>query len=330
MRRLLIFGGLLFIAYSLYRFWPRTDALVSSRQIYGVSFSSDHARYLGLDPSAVYRTILNEWGFKYVRLSAQWNLIEPERGMYVWQELDNFFAEAAAHGAKIILVVGEKTPRWPECHLPVWARDLSDSDRRSARVEMMTTVVDHFKDHPALEMWQVENEPLFTFGECTGLTSEQLAEEIKLVKDRDPHHPTLVTDSGELSLWRQTARAADWFGATLYRVVWNEKWGYTNYDWWLPAATYRWKLWLNNRAPSTAMISELQAEPWAPNKDIFITPLEEQEKSMTVTRLEKTIRVAEETGFARAYLWGAEWWYWMHQKHGRDEFFEFVKTLKKG
>ena len=41
-------------------------------QIYGVSFNSEYAAYLGLNPDKVFDTILNKWNFKYIRLSAQW------------------------------------------------------------------------------------------------------------------------------------------------------------------------------------------------------------------------------------------------------------------
>lgn len=296
--------------------------------IYGVSFNTEYANYLGFDSKTVFNKILNEWNFRYIRLSAQWNLIEKTKGQYDWQDLDWLMDAAASRNAKIMLAVGHKTPRWPECHTPAWV-DASKKEETTASLHnFIRLVVERYKDHPALEIWQVENEPFLKFGNCEIISEDELKQEIDLVKSIDAKHPAIVTASGELSLWFDTARATDLFGTTLYRVVWNKTIGYFSYDWIIPAVFYKAKLWLNSRDINTAYITELQAEPWIPDKDLLDTPIDEQYKSMNLQQLQKNILFANKTGMPRAYLWGAEWWYWLETK-GETAIPNYIRELIK-
>lgn len=295
--------------------------------VYGTTFNYEYAQFLGLNPREVYKTIVEEWKFKYVRLSAQWNLIEKKPGEYDFIELDWMMKEATEHQTKIVLAVGQKTPRWPECHTPKWANDLNEEQYRKALLKFIEVTVNRYKQSPALEIWQVENEPFLSFGVCRPFTHKMLQEELELVKKLDSTHPTLTSDSGELSTWRRTSRAADLFGTTMYRVVWNKYIKYWNYDW-LPPSFYKLKLFLNRRSLNTAYIMELQAEPWVPSGTVQESSLEEQYKSMNMERLKKNIEFAKRTGMPRAYLWGAEWWYWL-EKQGNSEIIEYIKNLPK-
>lgn len=325
----MLYGMLIALAlaggYAYYLFFdpfPPNDNMVL-----GVSFSPEYAQFLGLDYKDSFQKILNELQFKYIRLSAQWNTVEPARGQFNFEALDWLMREAAKHPTKVIIAIGQKTPRWPECHLPEWAKSLSDAERLAAVYAYDTAVVARYKNNPALEMWQVENEPFLGFGVCPMFTQKNLADEMALVKKLDPHHPTLVSDSGELSAWRRTARAADYFGTTLYRVVWNRFTGYWSYDW-LPAAFYRAKLKLNGRSAATTFVTELQAEPWIPNGTVMATSLEEQFKSMPMERFKKNVDFAKRLGVSRSYFWGVEWWQWLAQK-GHSEMWEYARGLKK-
>jgi hypothetical protein len=300
---------------------PNTD------MIYGVSFNSGYAAYLGLIPRQVYLTILDEWKFRHIRLMAPWDEMESKKGDTDFRELDWLMDEAAARGAKVVLAVGRKTPRWPECHLPNWTEGLSFADYKQSLFNFVKTTVNRYKNHPALEVWQVENEPFLAFGLCQPMARADYKEEVDLVKKIDPTHPTMATDSGELSLWSKTAKAADLFGATLYRVVWNKSVGYFKYFWLSPLA-YRAKLWLNGRNLNTAYIMELQGEPWMPDKSAQDTSLEEQARSMDLAKIKEVTVYAARTGMPRAYFWGAEWWYWLETRvHG--EIANYIKGLKK-
>jgi hypothetical protein len=319
---ILLLSGILFLLFTLNKH-KRNSAM-----IYGISFNSEYAYYLGLDNKAVFNKILNEWNFKYIRLSAQWNAIEKNKGQYDWQDLDWLMDAAAAKNAKVMLAVGHKTPRWPECHTPQWADKSNPEQLKKDLQNFIKLVIERYQHHPALEIWQVENEPFLNFGNCEPISLDDLKEEVGWVKQADADHPIIVTDSGELSFWRKTARTADLFGTTLYRVVWNKIIGYWSYDWIMPAFVYKAKLWFNNRDINTAYITELQAEPWIPDKALVDTPLAEQFKSMDLKRLQKNIIFADKTGMPRAYLWGAEWWYWLETK-GQTDIPEYIQGLKK-
>ena len=297
-------------------------------QIYGVSFNSEYAAYLGLNPDKVFDTILNKWNFKYIRLSAQWDEIEKTRGIYDFSSLNKLMDAAAVSGAKVTLAVGQKIPRWPECHAPAWADGLSDNEYKAAIKRFVKATVDQYKDHPALEIWQVENEPLLKFGECRFFDTTMLSSEIASVKSLDANHKIIITDSGELSSWRHTAKAADLFGTTMYRTVWNKYLGYVSYDWLLPLF-YRAKLLFTGQKTENAFISELQAEPWVTDQDVKNMDLADQYKSMSFERFKENVDYAQRVGFPRAYLWGAEWWYWLSEKKDVNDFVDFAKTLKK-
>ena len=236
---------------------------------------------------------------------------------------------SAARGAKVILAIGQKTPRWPECHIPDWATQLSDAEYQKALAKYMEATVNHYRNHGAMEIWQVENEPFLPFGgnTCRPFLDEQLKNEVLVVRSLDPTHQILVSDSGELSSWSRTAHAGDLFGTTLYRVVWSQFTSYWNYDW-VPPLFYRGKLWLNHKDPASAFVLELQGEPWIPNNTVMDTAISEQYRSMDLARLEKNMNFAVRVGLPRTYLWGAEWWYWLKVK-GSPEIYEFVRQLRK-
>ncbi|MDD2758200.1 MAG: beta-galactosidase [Patescibacteria group bacterium] len=300
----------------------------NTAQIYGTNFNDEYAAFLGLDPHQTFATLLDDWGFRYIRLAVQWDVVEAQRGIYNFSELNWYMDEAAKRGAKITLVVGQKIPRWPECHPPKWAASLSDAEYRAAIKQLIKKSVEQYKDHPALEIWQVENEPYLAFGICRKFDKKMLESEIAMVRSIDSGHKILITDSGELSMWWKTARAGDYFGTTLYRNVWNESLGYFSYSW-LSPMFYRAKLFLTGQKTANTFIAELQAEPWVPDYDIKALALSEQYKTMTPSNFKANVDYAQRVGFPRAYLWGAEWWYWMKEVKGVSDFVDFAKTLKK-
>lgn len=300
----------------------------NSEMVYGVSFDPVYARYLGVDAGqAYYEGVIRDWGFRRIRLPAHWETIETTRGTYDFSDLDWYMDRAADANAKVILALGQKTPRWPECHIPRWAMELPKEEYRAELLQYMRATIEHYRAHPAVEFWQVENEPFLDFGECHAFSSADLREELSLTANLDPTHPTMTTDSGELSLWLRTARAADYFGTTMYRVVWNSFFGYFEYRL-IPPAWYPVRAAMLGRSADTVFVTELQGEPWSPDKPITEVPLAEQYISMNRKQLLKNMAYAEATGFPRAYLWGAEWWYWLTKK-GETEIASLVKTLKK-
>lgn len=294
---------------------------------YGISFDPDYARYINKDAGKAYMTALNDWNFTLIRLPIHWDTVEKQQGTYDFSDIDWYIDRAKDSGAKVILSIGQKTPRWPECHIPVWSKQLDRADYAIAVKKYLAAAVEHYRGNPALEMWQVENEPFLHFGICPTLTTGDLHSEIALVKKLDPNHPTLVGDSGELSSWLVTGTAGDYFGTTVYRLVYSKYFGYLNYDF-LPAAFYRLKLWLVGREPAKAFLLELQAEPWLAERPFREVALEEQYQSMDLNRLKNNISYAQQIGLGRVYLWGAEWWYWLLE-HDIHDIPDYVKTLPK-
>lgn len=324
----------LFIVLGIVLIWLVADRISTAQTsgrsvIYGVSFQPDYADYLTGDYQKVFTTILDDWGFRHLRLSARWSELENVKGQWDFARLDWMMDQAAKRNAKVVLAIGQKTPRWPECHAPEWTKDLSNDEYFSVLEKYINTVVNRYKNHAALEIWQVENEPFLPFGErCRRLSTKKFKEEVSWVRTGDAGHKILIADSGELSTWMRTARAGDYFGTTLYQMVWNPYIGYWSYDW-LPASFYRLKLWLNGRSDGDAFVVELQAEPWLPDNAIENVSLKEQNKSMDLARLQKNLAYARRLGFSRDYLWGAEWWYWLKEK-GYTEIPDFIKNLPKG
>ena len=76
--------------------------------------------------------------------------------------------------------------------------------------------------------WQVENEPylgVFATEFCGALDEDFLKEEIALVRSLDPTRPILVTDSGNLGIWKEPYKLGDAFGTSVYVYFWNPELG---------------------------------------------------------------------------------------------------------
>jgi len=298
--------------------------------VYGVSFNTMYAEELGLDWKETYNAILNDLGVRHLRLAAHWPMVEPEPGQYNFTELDYQIKLAESVGATVILGVGRRLPRWPECHVPSWTNDMSVADRNEEQIKYMTAVVERYKNSPAITYWQVENEPfleVFAFDHCGVLDTDFLDREIALVKSLDPARPVLVTDSGNLGLWYGAYSRGDAFGTSVYVHFWNPELG--QFRTVLPPLIYRVKenvLALIYGQKPTFLI-ELSAEPWliAPVPEVS---LEVQFTRMNPEKFADILAYAKSTRYDKQYLWGAEWWYWL-DKQGHSEMWEMGKNLYK-
>lgn len=296
--------------------------------VYGMSFNTMYARELGLDWQETYDAILTELGVRHLRLAAHWPMVEPEAGTYNFVELDYQIKKAEEVGAEVILAVGRRLPRWPECHVPQWAYDIDPQVRNDAQIAYMTAVIERYKGSSAVKYWQVENEPfleVFAFEHCGRLDTDFLDAEIELVRTLDPSRQIIVTDSGNLGLWYGAYSRGDIFGTSVYVHFWNPEIG--QFRTLLPAFVYRVKenfLALVYGEKPTFLI-ELSAEPWlvAP---ITTVPLEVQFSRMDVEKFQDILAYAKDTRYERQYLWGAEWWYWL-LKQGNGEMWEAGQAL---
>lgn len=295
---------------------------------YGMSFNTPYARELGLDWQESYDAILDDLGVRNLRLAAHWPMVEPVSGIYNFTELDYQIKRAEEVGATVVLAVGRRLPRWPECHIPDWTRTLEAEEHDTVLLEYIEQVVQRYKSSPAIKWWQVENEPfleVFAFEHCGKLDTDFLDMEIALVKELDPTRPILITDSGNLGRWGGAYSRGDIFGTSVYVHLWNPELGPLKTI--LPGWFYRVKdnfmALVYGEKPS--ILIELSVEPWL-IEPIAEAPLEVQFSRMDLQKFEDILKYAEETHFDTQYLWGAEWWYWLHLQD-RSEMWERGKRL---
>lgn len=295
---------------------------------WGATFTRHQTGELGLDYQETFLALLDDAGIRNFRLPVYWNEVEPEQGQFDFSQWDWELAELEKRGGKAFLAVGFKLPRWPECRMPEWAEGLSKEEREEATLDMIEVVVNHFKDHPAVFAWQIENEPFLSFGLCpeSHIDEDQVDKEIALVRELDSSRPIILTDTGEHSFWFKSPGKADIFASTLFRIIHDPTIGYVEYPY--PAVMYHRKAqWAHLWNPDTRIIiGELQAEPWVEWQPISAHSLETQYKTMSPEQLRENLEFAKNTGFDEFYLWGSEWWYWT-VKQGETEIWEIVDEL---
>jgi len=310
--------SVLYVTYIIYREKP-----VENVQ-YGVSFNTMYAKELGLDWREVYVKTLSELGVKHFRLAAHWPMVSPKEEEWNFKELDEQVSLAKEYHADVVLAIGRRLPRWPECHVPAWAKSKSWEDQKELLREYIRVVVNRYKDDPTVVYWQIENEPFLTIyakEQCDDLDVAFLDEEIALVREIDPTRPVLVTDSGNLGTWQGAYRRGDVFGTSVYVYLWNDKTGAIETI--LPPQTYILKQKLMGLffGKKESMLIELSVEPWL-DRPIADVDVKLQFERMNIDRFEEVLKYAKETGFEKQYLWGVEWWYWLKKTKGRPEFWE--------
>jgi hypothetical protein len=297
----------------------------------GVSFVADYAESLGLNPHQTFVAILNDLHVKNVRLVSYWSDIEPQLGVYNFSELDWEFQQANAHGVKISLSIGLRQPRWPECHEPAWAQSEPTNIWEPQLLQFMATVVNRYKNNPALASYQLENEYfLKAFGSCTNYSRQRLITEANLVRQLDPKHTLIISRSQNALGWPIGKPTADEYAISIYRRVWTPVLGrYIEYPY--PAWYYAFlagmeKIW----SGKDTIIHELQAEAWAPNqKNIPQISLTEQNKSFNAQTLKTTVAFGKATGMKTIYLWGAEYWYYRMTVLHDPSVWNIAKTIFK-
>ncbi len=297
---------------------------------WGVTFSTIRAEELGFNSQELFTEILNDLHPKKVRIPVYWSEIEPQQGQFNFTPYENLLAKANEMGTEVVLVLGKKQPRWPECHQPDWYNHLPDEASQDLAVlNMIEKSVTHFKSNQSIVAWQIENEPYFQYGPRCPVTSKELYEkEVALVAKLD-NRPTIATDSGEKGIWVTVANSGTTIlGTTMYREVYHDKKGkYLSYN--LPWWTYNIKAGLVKLLTSTKEVvgMELQAEPWLIISNPNATPPKDQLKHMNPEIFQSNIEYATKVGLAENYLWGVEWWYWMSKVHGDNSMVTTAKNL---
>ena len=301
---------------------------------WAVTFSSEYSKRLGLDWKKNYEAILNELKPEKIRVVAYWDDIEKERGKFDFSELDWEIKKAGEAGSEVLLVIGMKVPRWPECHIPEWASGFGINEREDALREYMKVLVGRYKDNPNLFMWQIENEPFLIFGLCPERKEGYVMDEINLVKSIDSSRPILMTDGGEFGKWYKAVQLGDVFGTTMYRKVHSlsldEKYGIGVFEYPLKPSFFKLKekivRLVTGEKDKPFIVIELQAEAWGP-VEIPLLSYEEQMEIFPPEYFTETMEYAKATGFDEYYLWGVEWWYWLGEKQNDYTLWDKAKNL---
>lgn len=280
--------------------------------VIGTTFIPSYARYLGVDPQETMQALIDEVGFRHFRLVSYWDGIEKNEGTYDFSELDWQFKKAEASGSKVSLAIGLRQPRWPECHMPEWAKDEPKEVWSPQLNEFIKATMNRYKNSPALESYQLENEFFMTvFGKCTDFSRDRLVAEFNLAKKTDPNHPVIVSRSnnwGGVPLGEPTP---DQFGVSVYKRVWDKTITKRYFEYPYPPWFYGALAGAGEIVSGKSMIiHELQMEPWMPEGyDLATSSIEEQNKSMDANRLRDRFKYGKDTGIRTIETWGSEWWY---------------------
>ncbi len=284
--------------------------------ILGTSFIPAYAESLGLNPEETLDALIDDVGVRHFRLVSYWNKLEPEEGKYDFTQLDWQFKKIEAVGGKVTLSVGLRQPRWPECHIPDWARAKSVNEWQRNLEAFMTEVVNRYKNSPALDSYQVENEFFLRgFGNCGEIPGAmerwRLVSEFDLVKRLDPSHRAIIARSNNALGVPVGDPTPDEFGISIYKRVWDG--GVTKryleypFPGWFYAFVAGSQKILTGR---DMIIHELQAEAWGPNGlHLSETSVEEANKSFNAERFKHRVEFGKATGMREIYLWGGEYWY---------------------
>jgi hypothetical protein len=295
---------------------------------FGVSYISNYAEYLGLDPKETFYALRDDLGFDRFRLVSYWKDIEKERGTYDFTDLDWQFDAVEEVGGEVTLAIGLRQPRWPECHAPEWHHDQSVDVWYPELKEFMTAVINRYKDRPSLVSYQLENEFfLSVFGECTqfGFDRWRLEDEFAHVKSLDPDTPIILSLANNYFGVPTGSPRADIFGVSVYKRVYDYTVTKRYLEYPFPPWYYSFRAGVTEILTGRkSMLHELQAEPWTP-VGMVDAPIEEQERSMNVDRLRDRFKYADDTGFREADLWGGEWWYWRKKAFNDPSLWETVR-----
>ena len=104
---------------------------------------------------------LRKAGFRLIRLFLPWSQLEPRPGEWKWSPYAEVFDEAQAQGMAIVATLMSVSPPG---HLGMtWGiqdvADLDDTVFFERSLDHVRTVVNRFKQHPALDSWILWNEP---------------------------------------------------------------------------------------------------------------------------------------------------------------------------
>jgi hypothetical protein len=283
----------------------------------GTTFIPTYAEYLGVDPHETLNALTDVVGVRNFRLVSYWDQVELQPGTYDFSQLDWQFKKIESVRGHVTLSLGLRQPRWPECHMPDWASKEQPEAWKTQLNAYITQIVERYKNSPALDNYQVENEFFLKgFGNCESipgaLDRSRLVHEYDLVKKLDPKHTVVINRSNNAIGWPVGNPQPDEFGISIYKRVWDAKLTHHYLEYPLPAWFYAFTAgWQKIFTGKDMIIHELQAESWGPNgKGLNEISVEEANKSFNAERFKDRVEYGKATGMKQAYLWGSEYWYY--------------------
>ena len=314
----------------------------------GATFSARRAAEAGLEPGSALGEVLS-MGLRPLRLCAYWDEIAGEG----YGSLDRQLDAAEQAGAPVSLVIGMKSPGWPEFHLPDAVRpslgrgaDVARAGLREAVLEFLGETVARYREHPAVRWWQVENEPLNRSGpEAWWIGRSLLEEELAYVQAAD-QRPVVLTcfsrfdrrtdvasghrrlnlgallgrGSGAEAEALSLLRPGDVLGLDVYRRIGRPDGTVAEAapDWLRLAS--RWERRAHLLGIET-WVTEAQAEPW------------NDPRSVTPEDIPELVHRLVDAKFRTILLWGAEYWLAQEERgdrRWRDRVAELVAEFGPG
>jgi len=317
----------LLITFAVWFFFGRQKLTPPENILWGVTYSPLAVEDFKLDPDETYRSIIEDLRPNKIRLVAYWNRIEKYPGEYDFTDLQKQVELADANNIPIVIAVGRRVPRYPECHAPEWSKTLPDAEQDKKILEFVDKTIKKFDGYQNVVGWQIENEPfLGNFGICPPLNEDLLRQEIELARSLT-EKTILTTESGELSFWVKASDYPDILGTTLYRTVIVSGTDVAiNHI--FPPAYYRARsnmVMALHKNLESIIVAELQGEPWT-TKGIVNSTREEKDRTMSQEQFEKNIEFTESVGFPEVYWWGVEWWYYEKQ-NGNNFYWDRAEKL---
>jgi hypothetical protein len=228
--------------------------------------------------------------------------------------------------------------------LPNEARVSDDAELQAALPEYIRALVEHYRDSPAIDYWQVENEPLDPAGPrrwTVGL--DVLHQEIALVRNMDDRHrPVVVTafvstnplrqfqvfDGSSAERLEAIINETDIVGLDLYPVRGATVLGTDVFVRW-PAFIWQHQLRtiqdMVRSSGKLVWITELQAEPWLVTEVVYLNRLPRAEIVPSETAF--VLSEIRAGGFDSALLWGAEYWYMRLQRYDDARWWSAAQQL---
>ncbi len=274
-------------------------------QILGITYSSQYAQSLGLDPQSAFTEIVDDLGMTHVRLPVYWSDVEIAPGVYDFTQLDAMLDAAALRDLSVTLAIGMKVPRWPECFIPDFYSNESEQ-LDPAVLRYIQELVVHARTYDVVTRWQVENEPFFPYGDCPEPSTKRLQQEVALVRALDDR-PMLMTVSGEQELWLDLASLGDVIGVSIYRFAFHKTLGPLVFP--HTAMYYRLHAGITRVFVDEVISTELQMEPWFTGNPQHPSSID---VPFTAKDFVTHLQFAKDTGIHEILLWGAEWWYYQH------------------